>query len=68
MNIVSFLIRAGVYILAFVVTWYAMNAVDYEKILKKGHTSEAQVLYFLIVMALSYLVGSFVLAFIYQKI
>lgn len=67
MGIVSFLIRAGVYILALVVTWYAMDAVNYEKILKKGHTAQAQVLYFLLVMGLAYLVGSFVLAFIYQR-
>lgn len=66
MNIVSFLIRAGIYLLAFVVTWYAMDAVDYEKILKKGHVAQAQVLYFLIVMALSYLAGSFILAFLYR--
>lgn len=66
MSLVQFLTRACIYILAFVVTWVAMDAVNYEKLLKKGHVKQAQVLYFLIVMALAYLVGSFCCAFLYQ--
>lgn len=62
---VQFLIRCGIYILALVVSYFALDAVNYEKILKKGHVKQAQILYFLLVIALAYLVGSFCCAFIY---
>ena len=37
MKLVQFIVRACIYILAFAVTWFAMDAVNYEKLLKKGH-------------------------------
>jgi|LAHS01.1.fsa_nt_gb uncharacterized integral membrane protein (TIGR02327 family) len=66
MSLVQFIVRACIYILAFAVTWFAMDAVNYEKLLKKGHVKQAQILYFLIVIAVAYLVGSFCCAFLYQ--
>lgn len=66
MSLVQFLIRTCIYILALVVSWFAMDAVNYEKILKKGHVKQAQVLYFLLVIALAYLVGSFCCVFLYR--
>lgn len=66
MSLVQFIAKACIYILAFAVSWFAMDAVNYEKILKKGHVKQAQILYFLLVAALAYLVGSFCCAFIYQ--
>lgn len=67
MGLFPFFIKAGIYILSFIVTWYAMRCVNYEKILKKGHVAEAQVLYVLIVMGIAWLAGSFILAFFYQS-
>lgn len=64
MNMIHFLIRACVYILSFCVSFNAMQCVNYERILKKGHVVQAQILYYLIVFALAYLVGSFVMIFI----
>lgn len=61
----QFIIRVFVYLLSFVVCWFGMQAFDYERILKKGHTQQAQVLYFLIVIALAYLVGQFFLGLVY---
>jgi uncharacterized integral membrane protein (TIGR02327 family) len=66
MALAVFIEKCAVYILSFAVTWYAMTAVNYERFLKKGHVRQAQILYFLIVLAVAYLVGSFALAFIYQ--
>ena len=63
---VSFLIRAFVYIACFAASWFGMSAVNYEKFLKKGHVKEAQVLYFMIVAAMAYLAGSFILVFVYN--
>ena len=66
MTLVRFTVRAAVYLLCFVLSWYAMSALDFEKLLKKGHTVQAQVLYGLMVIGLAYLAGSFVLSFMYQ--
>ena len=43
-----------------------MSAVDYEKMLRKNHVVQAQILYVLIIFSLAYLSGSFILAFIYR--
>lgn len=66
MTLFKFTVRAAVYIISFIVSWYAMSAIDYEKCLKRGHTAPAQILYFLLVAALAYLTGSFVLSFMYN--
>lgn len=57
-------IEVAIYILSFIVTFEAMKCVNYEKLLKANHVSQAQILYYLIIVALSYLVGSFVMIFI----
>ena len=66
MLLFRFFVRVIVYILTFIVSWFAMTAFDFQRILKKNHVRQAQVLYFLFVMALAYLAGSFILAFMYQ--
>lgn len=64
MTAVQVIIRYVVYILCFILSMQAMQALNYEKLLKKGHVRQAQVLYFLLVMALAWLSGSFVLTFL----
>lgn len=64
MTAVQVIIRDVVYILCFILSMQAMQALNYEKLLKKGHVRQAQVLYFLLVMALAWLSGSFVLIFL----
>lgn len=64
MDTIRFLVRACVFILSFLVANSAMKCVNYERILKKGHVAQAQIFYYLIVCALAYLVGSFVMVFI----
>ena len=66
MELSAFLARSAVYLLCLAASWYGMSAVDYEKILRKGHVLQAQILYFLIVIGLAYLSGSFILAFLYR--
>ncbi len=68
MDLFRFLIRAFVYLLCFVLSWYAMSAVNYEKLLKKDHVVQAQILYYLLIAALAYLSGSFIIAFIYRAL
>ena len=67
MSIASFLIRAFVYIICFILAWHGMSAVHYERFLKKNHVWQAQLLYVMIVMSLGYLSGSFVLAIAYYR-
>ena len=64
MTAVQVIIRDVVYILCFILSMQAMQALNFEKLLKQGHVRQAQVLYFLLVMALAWLSGSFVLSFL----
>ncbi len=58
------LIRRLVYVMAFLLSAYALRAFDFERFLKKNHVQQAQVLYWLLVVALAYLCASFVLQLI----
>lgn len=60
-----FFVKTFIYMVSLAVSWYAMQAWDYEKILKKGHVQQAQILYFLIMIALAYLVAQFFMGFMY---
>ena len=63
MSNLHFILRSIVYLLMFIVTWFAMDAINYEKLLRKNKVNQAQVLYFILVMAVAYLAGSFLLSF-----
>ena len=66
MSFFQFYLRAAVYLFCFLAAWYGMSAVDYERILKKNHVRQAQLLYFMLIIGLAYLAGSFLLAIIYR--
>lgn len=63
MSNLYFILRSVVYLLMFLVTWFAMDAINYEKLLRKNKVNQAKVLYFILVMAIAYLAGSFILSF-----
>ena len=63
MSNLYFILRSIVYLLMFLVTWFAMDAINYEKLLRKNKVNQAQTLYFILVMAIAYLAGSFILSF-----
>lgn len=65
MVLFPFLIRAVIYIMSLFVSFYALQALDFQKLLKANRVSEARVLYALLVIALAYLVGSFIIQFLY---
>lgn len=65
MVLFPFLIRAVIYIISLFVSFYALQALDFQKLLKANRVSEARVLYALLVIALAYLVGSFIIQFLY---
>ena len=63
MSNLYYILRSIVYLLMFLVTWFAMDSINYEKLLRKNKVNQAQVLYFILVMAIAYLAGSFILSF-----
>lgn len=66
MELSGFIARTAVYLICLAASWYGMSAVNYEKLLRRNHVVQAQILYILIVFALAYLSGSFILSFIYS--
>lgn len=55
---------AMVYALSFVISGVVLTEVDFSRIFKKNKTQFAIILFVLCVIALAYLVGSFILVFI----
>lgn len=64
-NLLAFLCKALVYMISLFLSFYAMKSFSFEKLIKKNHVQEAQLLYALLVIALAYLVGQFFLGFLY---
>ncbi len=64
-NLLAFLCKALVYMISLFLSFYAMKSFNFEKLIKKNHVQEAQLLYALLVIALAYLVGQFFLGFLY---
>ncbi len=67
-KMLSFWIHAIVYLASLILCFYAMQAVNFEKFIRKNHVLQAQLLYAVLVIALAYLVGSFFNSFIYLNI
>ncbi|MFV0379656.1 MAG: DUF1146 domain-containing protein [Anaerorhabdus sp.] len=55
----------AIYIISFILSMIALSSVNFEGIIRKGHSDKAQVLYILLSMALAYFVGSFLMKLIY---
>lgn len=64
-SLIVFLIKAFVYGISLFLSFYAMQSINFEKMIKKNHVQQAQVLYALFVVALAYLVAQFFLGFLY---
>lgn len=63
----EFYLKTLIYTLSLILSFYSLQAIDYNRLIKKNHVSQAQLLYFLCVVALAYLVGSFFIAFFYWR-
>ena len=50
----------------FALCFKALGALDYEKLLRPGHSGEAQLLYWLFAAGLAYLVSQFILMMLYR--
>ena len=62
----AFLIRSLVLVCCFCLSFWALSALRFERCLKANHVRQAQVLYWLLAMALGYLASGFILSFLYR--
>ena len=61
----EYIIKIIIYILCYLLVLYGLNAFDFNRFVKKGHIQEARILYFVVSMAITYLIGEFVMSVIY---
>lgn len=61
----KFYIRVAVYLICFVFSLFGLNAIDFNRYIKKGKVVEAWLLYFIIAFCLAYLFGQFIMSIIY---
>lgn len=60
-----FWIRVGIYFISFLFCLYGLDALDFNRFLKKNKPAKGQILYLLISFAMAYLVGNFIMSLIY---
>lgn len=61
----GFISKIIIYLICFVISLYGLKGLDFNKIIKKNSVIEARVLYFLISIALTYIIGQFVMSIMY---
>ena len=54
-------IKIGTYLIAFIVSFWSLSGMDFEKVLRKGQTNKAWVLLFLLSVTIAYCVSEFLL-------
>ena len=57
--------RLVIYFICFAISLYALNALDYNRFLKKNSIMKAQILYIIIAMAIAFLMGQFIMGIMY---
>ena len=61
----NFIYRILIYLICFVLSLFGLKALDFNRIIKKNSVVEARVLYFLIAISLTYIIGQFVISIMY---
>lgn len=59
MNVSIF--KVGIYLLAFCLACYGLSSIRFDKILFKDRPRRARLLFFILAMALAYLIANFIL-------
>ena len=62
----GFWLEAMLSVVCFCICFYALNALDFERFLKKGHSAQAQVLYWILAIGLAWMLKSFIIALLYR--
>ena len=63
---IEFIREFVVYVLCLVLSIYGMQAIDFNRFIKKNHVTQAWTLYALIVIALTYLSGKFIIFLLFS--
>ena len=61
----EFTLKIVVYLICFIICMYGLGAFDFSRFIKKNKNTEAWVLYFVIAMCLTYILGQFMMSIIY---
>ena len=61
----DFYIRVIIYFICFLLSFYALSALDFNRFLKQGKIVQGQLLYFVLASCMAYLMGSLFIAIIY---
>ncbi|MBQ1508893.1 MAG: DUF1146 domain-containing protein [Erysipelotrichaceae bacterium] len=62
----DYIMRVIIYLLCFIVSFYALGALDFNRFLKKNKVVQAQLLYILLSLSLAYLTGTLLLSVLYH--
>ena len=62
----KFYLQCAVYFVCFFFALYGLSALDFNRFLKKGKVSQANILYIIIAMICAYLLGEFLMAISYS--
>ena len=57
-----FIIRVVLHVVCFMVSFYALQALDFNRFLKQGHVTQAQLLMLILAMGLGYLMAQFLIS------
>lgn len=61
----KFVFKVLIYLLCFILVMFGLSALDFNKLIKKNKVNEARVLYIVLAMIITYLLGSFLMDIIY---
>ena len=60
-----FIFKILVYLLCLITSLYGLQALDFNRFLKQNKAVEARVLYFILAISLTYILGQFMMSIIY---
>ena len=61
----DFYLRVIIYFICFLLSFYALSALDFNRFLKQGRVVQGQILYFALACCMAYLMANFFIAIIY---
>ena len=61
----DFYIRVIIFFICFLLSFYALGALDFNRFIKQGKVVQGQILYFILASCMAYLMGNFFIALIY---
>ena len=63
-----FILRVLLYLSCFIISFWSLMGLDFERFIHKGKTAQAQMIVFLGAMAMAYLIAQFIMNLMYRNI